>query len=95
MPLYVLTCVDKPKSLALRVATREAHLAYVGAARSHIRAAGPLLDAAGEMSGSLFIMDCPDHAAVAAFSEADPYRVAGLFETVEIRAWRQTVGAPL
>jgi uncharacterized protein YciI len=77
------------------MATREAHLAYVGAARAMIRAAGPLLDANGEMTGSLFIMDCPDEDAVSAFSRDDPYRLAGLFETVEIRAWRQTVGAPL
>ncbi len=95
MPLYVLTCVDKPHSLALRMATREAHLAYVGGAKAGIRAAGPLLDASGDMNGSLFIMDCPDEAAVAAFSEADPYRQAGLFETVEIRGWRQTLGASL
>jgi len=95
VPLYVLTCVDKPQSLALRMATREAHLAYVGAAKVVIRAAGPLLDAAGDMNGSLFILDCPDADAVLAFSQGDPYRLAGLFETVEIRNWRQTVGAPL
>jgi len=95
VPLYVLTCVDKPQSLALRMATREAHLAYVAAASGAIRAAGPLLDSDGQMNGSLFIMDCTDEAAVAAFSHADPYRLAGLFETVEIRLWRQTIGAPL
>ncbi len=95
MPLYVLTCVDKPQSLSLRLATREAHLTYAGAARAMIRAAGPLLDADGQMNGSLFIMDCPDESAVAAFSEADPYRLAGLFETVDIRLWRQTLGSPL
>jgi len=95
VPLYVLTCIDKPGSLALRMATREAHLAYVGNASAPIRAAGPLLDGDGQMSGSLFIMDCPDEAAVETFSKADPYRRAGLFETVDIRAWRQTLGAPL
>ncbi len=95
MPVYVLTCVDKPHSLALRMANREAHLAYVSGASVGIRAAGPLLDAAGEMNGSLFIMDCPDEDAVEAFSAADPYRLAGLFETVDIRLWRQSLGAPL
>ena len=28
MALFVLTCIDKPESLALRLATREAHFAY-------------------------------------------------------------------
>jgi len=95
VPLYVLTCVDKPQSLALRMATREAHLAYVSAARTGIRAAGPLLDASGDMNGSLFIMDSPDETSVAAFSAGDPYLLAGLFERVEIRLWRQSIGAPL
>jgi len=95
VPLYVLTCVDKPQSLALRMATREAHLAYVHAATAGIRAAGPLLDTDGQMNGSLFIMDCADESAVEAFSLTDPYRLAGLFETVEIRLWRQSMGAPL
>jgi len=32
---------------------------------------------------------------VAAFSAGDPYLLAGLFERVEIRLWRQSIGAPL
>jgi uncharacterized protein YciI len=95
MPRYVLTCLDKPDSLALRMANREAHLAYVRDHLEGIRAAGPLLDAAGEMNGSLFLIDAPDEARVEAFSRADPYRLAGLFDRVEIRLWRQSVGAPI
>jgi uncharacterized protein YciI len=49
----------------------------------------------GAMTGSLFIMQAPDRATVEAFSEADPYRLAGLFESVEIQPWRQTFGEPI
>jgi uncharacterized protein YciI len=87
--------VDKPDALALRMATRESHLAYVRNHLASIRAAGPLLDGEGQMNGSLFLIDADGPEAVEAFSQADPYRQAGLFERVEIRLWRQTLGAAI
>jgi uncharacterized protein YciI len=95
MARFVLTCIDKPEALDLRMATREAHLAYVREHEEMIPAAGPLLDVEGRMNGSFFIIEAPDAEAVEAFSAADPYRLAGLFENVEIRAWRQSVGKPI
>ncbi|HUZ13097.1 MAG TPA: YciI family protein [Caulobacteraceae bacterium] len=92
MGLYVLVCIDKPGALELRRATRAAHLAYAGEHRAMLRLAGPFLDEAGEMAGSLFILEADDLAAAQAFHAADPYRLAGLFERVEIRPWRATVG---
>jgi hypothetical protein len=93
MANFVLTCIDKPDSLPLRMTNREAHLAYVREHPGFVRLAGPFLDAAGGMAGSLFIVEAEDIAAVEAFTGADPYALAGLFERVEIRAWRATVGA--
>ena len=93
MANFVLPCIDKPASLALRLANREAHLDYVRGHPGFVRLAGPFLDAAGEMAGSLFIVEAEDSAAVEAFTASDPYALAGLFERVEIRAWRATVGA--
>ena len=94
MPLFVLTCIDKPGALKLRMATREAHFAY---ARSQpegaIRLGGPFLDENGDMAGSLIIVDMPDLAAAQAFNRDDPYTKAGLFERVDIRPWRATFGA--
>ena len=92
MPLFVLACFDKPNSLPLRMATREAHLAYAGAHRAMIKVAGPLLDDAEGMVGSLFVLDAPDRAAVEAFHAADPYQLAGLFRQVEIRGFRASIG---
>ncbi len=92
---YVMMCVDKSASLALRMANREAHLAYVAASMDLVRAAGPMLSDGGEMCGSLFLLEAPDAAAVRAFNAEDPYAKAGLFERVEIHAWRQSVGARL
>ena len=91
MPLFVLNCIDKPGSLALRLETRPAHLAYMDAA-GKAKLGGPYLNAAGDPVGSLIIIEADDEAAALAFSQADPYRKAGLFETVDVRAWRPVVG---
>ena len=92
MSLFVLTCVDYKNALDRRMAAREAHLAYVAEHRGLIKVAGPLLDDAGQMAGSMFVLEVDDAAAVEAFTAADPYRLAGLFERTEIRAWRATIG---
>lgn len=75
------------------MAAREAHLAYSAEHRRMIKLAGPFLSDAGEMAGSMFILEAEDAAAVEAFSAADPYRLAGLFASVEIRPWKVTIGA--
>ena len=93
MPLFALICFDKPGSLDLRMATREAHLAYVGQHRAMLKVAGPLLDEAEGMAGSMFILEAPDRAAVEAFTAADPNSQAGLFGQVEIRGYRASIGS--
>ncbi len=94
MTTYVLICRDKPGALDLRMATRETHLAWVGENMANVVRAGPILDEAGGMAGSLFVLTAETRAEVEAFTAADPYSKAGLFESVEILKWRQTVGAP-
>ena len=47
------------------------------------------------MAGSLLIVDAPDRAAVDQFLRDDPYVKAGLFESVDVRPYRITVGPPL
>lgn len=95
MAEFVLIALDKPGALALRLATREAHLAHAASSEAvRIRLAGPFLDAQGEMIGSLLIIEADDLAAAQAFSAADPYVKAGLFQSLEIRPWRQTLPRP-
>ncbi|HEY2707664.1 MAG TPA: YciI family protein [Caulobacteraceae bacterium] len=92
MANFVLICIDKPDSLALRMATREAHFAYFAAHPGVLRLGGPFLNQAGEMAGSLIIIEAEDLAAAQALHDGDPYKLAGLFERVEIRPWRATAG---
>ena len=92
MPTFALICFDKPDSLALRMATREAHLAYMGQVADSLKYGGPLLDEAGNMNGSLIILEATDLAAARAVNAADPYQLAGLFERVEVRSLRPVLG---
>lgn len=93
MALFVLTCFDKPDSLDLRMATREQHLAFIAANREAIRTAGPFLNEAGDMVGSMLVLEAADLEAAAALAAQDPYADAGLFESTTLRPWRMAVGA--
>lgn len=92
MPLFVLACFDKENALETRMATRSAHLAWAGAQGDVIKLGGPMLDDKGDMAGSLFILDLPDKAAVQAFNAADPYTQAGLWDRVELKAFKVSLG---
>jgi uncharacterized protein len=97
MALFAISCIDKPGSLSLRMATREAHLAYAngGQVKVSVKMGGPYLDDRGNMAGSLLIVEAADRTAVEEFSRDDPYVKAGLFQTVDIRLYRITVGPKL
>ena len=92
MPHFVLTAKDKPGALPLRVATRPAHLEWIAQHRDMIRIAGPLLDEAGEMIGSLFILEAESLVQAKTVVAADPFAQAGVFETVEVTPWRVSIG---
>lgn len=94
MASFILLGFDKPDSLALRTATRPAHLAYLATQGSAVRLAGPLLDEAGAVIGSMFLLEVPSLAAAHALNAADPYTVAGLWARVEAHGFRQTIPAP-
>lgn len=92
MATFALICFDKPGNLAVRMAAREAHLAYVAAHREMVVTAGPMTGPDGGMAGSLFVIEAEDMAAVEAFNAADPYTRADVFGQVEIRGFRATIG---
>jgi uncharacterized protein YciI len=92
MALFVLTCIDKPGALDARMGAREAHLAYVRERPHEMRLGGPFLDEAGQMIGSLIIIEVADFDAAKAWAANDPYGKAGVFQSVDIRPFRVTVG---
>ena len=92
MTTFAIYCVDKPNSLELRMATREAHLAYVGGFRDQLRLGGPMLNENGDMAGSIIMVEMETLAEAQALAAGDPYNQAGLFERVDITAFRPSLG---
>ena len=92
MALFVLVCRDKPDSLDLRLATRSEHLAYAGSFSEKMKLAGPILNEAGEMAGSLLIFDFETIDQAWAFNREDPYTKAGLFGDVQVFPFKATLG---
>lgn len=88
---YALICLDKPNALQTRVENRQAHLDYIQAT-GVVEQAGPFIDAAGQMCGSLLILDVASKAAADAWAAADPYATAGLFQSVLIQEWKRVIG---
>ena len=82
---------DKPGALQIRLDTREAHLAYIKET-GVVEMAGPFLDEAGQMCGSIIVLDVADLAAAKAWAENDPYNKAGLFADVRIQEWKKVIG---
>jgi uncharacterized protein len=93
MPLFTLTCLDKPGTLDLRLATRPDHLAYVGGFGAAVKLAGPVLDQVdGNPKGSFFILDMDSEATANAFADGDPYLTAGVFGERTLHPFRQVIG---
>jgi uncharacterized protein YciI len=92
--LYALICTDKPHSLQVRLDNRPAHVEFLKGLGDGLKAAGPFLDDDGNMSGSLVVIEASNRDEALAISQEDPYAVAGLFESVEIRPWNWIVKNP-
>ena len=86
-----LICIDKPGSLEIRKASRDAHLKHI-ADSGVVEMAGPFLSVEGEMCGSLIVMAVADMQAARDWAAADPYAKAGLFQSVDIREWKKVIG---
>ena len=92
MALFVVINHDRSNSLELRLATREAHLAYLRDQSLPLKIAGPILSNAGEMAGSILVFEADSRDQVQAVADNDPYRLVGLFERSEIMGWKVTLG---
>jgi uncharacterized protein YciI len=90
MPLFAVICRDKPGALQTRLDTREAHLGFIRDS-GIVRMAGPLIED-GEMRGSLLILEAADLAAAQDWAANDPYKAAGLFDSVQVIEWKKVIG---
>jgi uncharacterized protein len=88
--LYIIYQLDRPGALALREATRDAHLAYLEKHKDILVLGGGLLEEDGKTRlGSVLVINVPGRAAAEAFSASEPFRKAGLFREVRITRMRR------
>ena len=88
---FALICLDHPNALQTRVENRAAHLEHIQTS-GVVEQAGPFIDAAGQMCGSLIVLAVPTRADADAWAAADPYAKAGLFSSVMIQEWKRVIG---
>jgi uncharacterized protein YciI len=92
--LFALTCNDKPNSLDLRMSIRPNHLAFLDKLGNKLKAAGPFLNDQEKPTGSLIIIEAENLEAAKAIAAQDPYAIAGLFASVDIRPWKWLIKNP-
>ena len=89
---------DRPGMLEERRRVRETHRARLreGAPGVRVVLGGPTTDEAGDMAGSLLVIESPDIERVRAFVAGDPYVEAGVYDpaSIQILAWRRGIGRP-
>ena len=87
----VLICQDHPGALQIRLDTRTAHLAYI-ADTGIVDLAGPFLNDAGAMTGSMIVLNVDTMQQARDWATADPYAKAGLFASVMLTEWKRAIG---
>ncbi|WOC16288.1 YciI-like protein [Pseudochrobactrum sp. MP213Fo] len=93
--LFAILCNDKADHLQLRLDTRPAHLDYLKSLGDKIKFGGPFLSTAEQKpDGSMLMVDVDSIEEAKAIAAADPYALAGLFDTVDIRAWNWVINKP-
>ncbi|MBA1346584.1 MULTISPECIES: YciI-like protein [Rhizobium] len=94
--LFALLCKDKPGHLNVRMDTRPTHIEYLNKlnAEGTLKIAGPFLDDDGKPCGSLIIVEAESKEAARSLADADPYAKAGLFESVDVKAYNWVFNKP-
>jgi uncharacterized protein YciI len=88
--MYALVCFDRPDSSALRDQHRAAHVEFLQKNANKIVFGGPLKSTPeGASTGALIVVDCASREEAEAFIAADPFRRAGVYESVAVRAFKQ------
>ena len=92
--LFALICTDNPDQLQKRADTRPAHLDWLNALGTDFKAAGPFLGEDGKPNGSLVVIAAENLEAAKSLAAKDPYAIAGLFASVDIRPWNWALKNP-
>jgi len=90
--LFAIRITDKPGMEAARAAAIQGHVAYLATRPIKVVMSGPLTsDDGARVVGSFFIVEAADRAAVEGFQAADPLYRAGIWASIDVRAFDKRV----
>jgi uncharacterized protein YciI len=90
--LFVIHCIDKPGVAAVRTAAIQGHVAYLATKPIKVVMSGPLTSDDGtRVVGSFFLVEAADRVHVDRFQAADPLYQAGIWATIDVRAFDKRV----
>lgn len=90
--LFVIHCLDKPGTAETRAATMQAHKNYIDTGPVKVLLSGPLTTDDGKgIVGSFFMVDAADRAHVERFQRNDPLFKAGIWASMEVRAFAKRI----
>jgi uncharacterized protein YciI len=88
--LWVISCVDKPNTAAIREEHLLPHRSYLQSQKRILVLAGATQSDDGkEAIGSLFVVNVNSRSEAKAFSDSDPFTKAGVFSSVTITRMRK------
>ena len=88
---YVIHAYDHPNALDRRMAARPAHIDYVGELKvaGKFLLGGALLDSAGNMIGSMLILNLETEDELTTYLHMDPYIVQAVWDKIDRKPFRQ------
>jgi uncharacterized protein YciI len=92
--LYLIIARDNDNALQKRLAERPTHLAHVESIGDRMKLAGPILNGdGGDPCGSFLLIEADSLQEAETFAHNDPFNKAGVFKSVTVMPWRDSVGA--
>ena len=88
---FAAICIDKENSENLRLENRGDHIAHLKKVKDNMLLAGPFLTETGRMCGSLLVFNGMKLEEIKTWLEEDPYSKAGLFQSVEVKPFKQVI----
>ena len=86
---WLIKCRSKPNTDALRAATIKAHSSFLDGYPEVTWYSGPIFtDDNRNAIGSLRLIEFPDRDAALAYIHADPYTLAGIFQSISVERWK-------
>lgn len=88
--LWVVTCIDKPNTAAIREKVLVPHREYLGSQKKILVLAGATQTDDGNTAiGSVFVLNVNSRAEAKAFSDGDPFTQNGVFADIKITRMRK------